>query len=205
MVVTARVHATRHLDLDLTEIVEVVEIIEALLDLLRHAQRARIGETAEIQPRARDHVRQRADVRHREPEAAQLAPDLVQIDLAHVRKQQVLVVRGANQPEAHALGEGGDGLHLLRCHVSRVLSVRLQRDEHRPISGDSMRPSVVAVPGLEVRVAPGGGFDVRQRLVGRRREMRTHAIDFDCFKARCTRARGVPFGFHLLAKARCAQ
>src|SRR5256885_12521826 len=47
-----------HLDLDVAQVVQVVEIVEALLDLLRHPERAGVGERAEIQPRAGDHVRE---------------------------------------------------------------------------------------------------------------------------------------------------
>src|SRR5947207_6509348 len=56
VVVAAGVHAAGHLDLDIPQVVQVVEIVEALLDLLRHPERAAIGEGAEIKHRAGDHV-----------------------------------------------------------------------------------------------------------------------------------------------------
>src|SRR3569833_1164798 len=72
VVMAACIHATRHLDLDVTKIVEIVQIVELHLDLVGDLERAGVGETAEIQPRARNHVREGADVGRGESEAAQL-------------------------------------------------------------------------------------------------------------------------------------
>ena len=103
----------------LAEVVQVVEIVEALLDLLHHGVGAGVGERAEIEPRAGDDVGERADVGLASPSASQLAPHGMQLALRHVREQQVLVVRGAHQAEADAVGEVGDRLHLRGRHVAR--------------------------------------------------------------------------------------
>src|SRR6266436_1014432 len=168
VVMPAGVHAAGHLDLDIAQVVQVVEIVEALLDLLRHPERAGIGERAEIQAGAGDHVRERADVRHGQLVARELEPHLVQLTLAHVREEQVLIVGGADEAEAHALGERRDRLHLLRAHVPRVLSVGLERHEHRAIPAHAVRTGVVAIPGLEGGLAPGhGGYRPAGSLPGR--------------------------------------
>ena len=74
VMMAAGVHAAGHLDLDFAEVVEIVEIIEAALDVARDADRAGVGEAAEIKARAGDHVGQRADIGGRELLAAQGEP-----------------------------------------------------------------------------------------------------------------------------------
>src|SRR6266436_2535138 len=201
VVMPARIHAAGHLYLDVAQVVQVVEIVEALLDLLRDPERAGIGERAEIQPRAGDHVRKGADVRHGELVAFELEPHLVQLALAHVREQQILIVGGADEAEAHALGERCDRLHLLTAHIPRVLSVRFERYEHRAIPAHAVGTGIVAIPGLEGGFAAGAGVEVLERLVGLRPEEAAHPLDFGGRQARSARARALPLGFHLLAEA----
>src|SRR5438105_13393862 len=74
-----------------SEVVEIVEIVEALLDLPGDAERAGVRERAEIQPGAGDHVGERADVGHGEPEPLELETCIIQILLPHVREQLTLV------------------------------------------------------------------------------------------------------------------
>src|SRR5918992_955181 len=62
MMMAAGIHAARHLDLDLTEIVEVVQIIEPLVDLPGDGDRAGIGERAVVESGTADHIRERADI-----------------------------------------------------------------------------------------------------------------------------------------------
>src|ERR1700693_5967778 len=75
VMVPAGIHAARHLDLDGTQVVEIVQIVEMRMNLLRDRYRAGIGETAEIESRAADHVRQRADIRGGELEAVERLPE----------------------------------------------------------------------------------------------------------------------------------
>ncbi len=84
VMMAAGVHAARHLDLDVAQVVEIVEIVEALLDLLGHIESSGIGERAEIQPRTGDHVGERADVGKRQAELVQL-PATVRADPAGAR------------------------------------------------------------------------------------------------------------------------
>src|SRR3546814_3282568 len=74
-VMTAAIHAAGHFDLDLADIVEVVERLEAIGDVLRHANRAGIGERAVVETRAADQVGQQADVRCRQAMFGQRLPD----------------------------------------------------------------------------------------------------------------------------------
>src|SRR5260221_14058478 len=93
MMVAASVHAARDVEVQLADVVQVVEIVEAALDVLGHRDRLGVGERAEIPARAANDVGQQADVRRGEAEAAQLEPQAVQLGLAHVGEDQVLLVR----------------------------------------------------------------------------------------------------------------
>src|SRR4030095_11973835 len=64
-VMAAAIHAAGHLQLNLAEVVQMIEVVETLVDLRGDRDRTRVGERAKIQPRAADHVRERADVRRR--------------------------------------------------------------------------------------------------------------------------------------------
>src|ERR1700676_230237 len=75
VMMAASVHTARHLDLDRAQVVEIIQIVEARVYLLGHVDRAGIGETAEIQPGAADHVGQRADIGSGESQGVELAPD----------------------------------------------------------------------------------------------------------------------------------
>src|SRR6185369_10466169 len=70
MVVAAGVHAAGDVEVELADLVQVVEVVEALLDRLRHRDRLRVGERAEVAARAADDVGEQADVRRREAEDA---------------------------------------------------------------------------------------------------------------------------------------
>ena len=97
VVVAARVHAARHVELEVAEIVQVVEIVEAPLDRFGDRNGLRVGERAEIAARAADDVGQEADVRRRETQRLQVVPEGMQVVLQHVGEHQVLLV-GDAQP-----------------------------------------------------------------------------------------------------------
>src|SRR6516165_11434065 len=201
VMVPAGVHAAGHLDLDLAEVVEVVEIIEAPLDLLRHRDRAGIGERAEVEPGAGDHVGERTDVRHREPESRELTPHLVKRALRYIGEQQVLGVGAADETEAHALGERRHTLHLGGSHVARHRTVSLERNEHGTVSRHAVCPRVVAVPGLEGDLATCARVAVFERLVGLWPEVPAYPLDLGRGEPRCAAARRLPLRLDLGAEA----
>src|SRR5579862_6996584 len=200
MMMAAGVHATGHLDFDLAQVVEVVEIVETLLYLAGNRDRAGVGESAEIESGAGDHVRERADVGCGEAVRRELLPRGMELVLRHVGEQQILAVGAAYQSEAEAIGEARNGFHLLRGHVTRDRVVRLERDEDRAVAGHAMRACVVAIPGLKGRLASTRDVDVGQRLVVRWAEAGAHSCHFGAVEACGVLAAERPFRLHLLAK-----
>src|SRR5215831_15626004 len=201
MMVATGVHAAGHFDLDLAEVVEIVEIIEALLDLLRHRDGAGVGERAEVESRAGDHVGQGTDVRHCEAERSELVPHLVKSVLRHIPEQQVLRVGAADETEAHALGEGRHALHLRGGHVARHRTVSLEGHEHGPVARHAVWPRVVAVPGLEGKLASRSRIVVLERLVGLWLEESADPLDLGRGELRCGGAARLPLGLDLRAEA----
>ena len=101
-----------------------------------------------------------------------------------MRQDQVLLVADADLVEAVALGEVGDGVHLLGGGIARDAADRLQRDGDDGVARHLVRRDVVLRPsarsrGSSSRAARSAGDRGRQRLEGRRREV----------GARCARAR----------------
>ena len=56
VMLAARVHAARHVEVDLADVVQVVEVVEAPLDRFGDRDRLRVGERAEVAARAADDV-----------------------------------------------------------------------------------------------------------------------------------------------------
>ncbi len=71
VVVAAGVHASRHVEVELADVVQIVEIVEAPLDRFGDRDRFRVRERAEVAARAADDVGQQADVGRRETEGPQ--------------------------------------------------------------------------------------------------------------------------------------
>src|SRR5690606_12379169 len=105
VMVTARVHAARDVELDLTDVVQVVEIVELVLDRFGDRNALGIGQRAEIAARAADDVGQQADVGRGEPVGARLFPYGVELAELDVGQYQVLFVRDANFTKAVAIGK----------------------------------------------------------------------------------------------------
>ena len=59
-------------------------------------------------------------IRRGEIERHGFLPDGVEVCLTHVRQQQVLLVRDTQLAEAVAVGEIGDGIHLVGGRVARA-------------------------------------------------------------------------------------
>ena len=87
MVVSAGIHAARHLDVEFAQVVLVIVIVETIVDEFRDVDGAGIGEAAEIEPRAADHVGEGADVGRREAGLRQGLPQLEGFFLLDVREQ----------------------------------------------------------------------------------------------------------------------
>ena len=62
MVVAARVHATRYIEVEFTDVVLIIEIVEAALYRLRHRYGFRVGQRAEIATGTADNVGNHADI-----------------------------------------------------------------------------------------------------------------------------------------------
>ena len=197
VVVAAGVHAPGDLDAHVAEVVQVVRIVEERVDPPGHGDGLGVGEAAEIQPRAADHVGRGADVRGRESERREPLPQRVQVVEGHVGEQQVLVVGGAHQAEAVALRQQGRPVHLLGGHVARRGVGRLEGDERRAVAGLPVLGGVGAHPSRERGVRGLRGLEARgihERPVGRRLEVRAQGVDLVGFERRDVAPGDAPFG-----------
>src|SRR5450830_478819 len=182
VVVTAGVHATGNVQVQLADIEQVVEIVEAALDRLGDRDRLGVGQGAEVTARAADDVGQQADVRRGETVLAQFAPEGEQLALFHVGENDVLLVGSAQLAEAVALGQVGDGIELLVGHVARRYAGGLEGQGHGHIAGLFVGQGVAGTPAGEagVLLVQFGQFGdlVAQGLVVRVDEVFGDAMDF---------------------------
>src|SRR3569832_1209340 len=96
MMMPAGIDAAADLDLQLTDLLLPHDIGELLGDVLRNRDRARIGEVAVVQPRARDDVGDQPRIRRGEVQRLQPGKDRRQVALAHMRQHQILLVADAH-------------------------------------------------------------------------------------------------------------
>ena len=179
-VMAAAVHAARHFQLDVAQVVQVVEIVETLVDLFRDRNRSGIRERAEVESWAANHVGERADIRRREIDRFQRLPHFEQISLLHIGEQQVLIVRGANETERILVGEIRHSIHFLVRHVARRSCRRFQGNERDTIARHLVPLRVALIPGAEFGRPSRQHIFVGQLLVARRREERFDALDLSC-------------------------
>src|SRR6266571_1656539 len=158
MMMAARVDAAGYVDVQAAEAAGDVEIAEAARQVLRHRDRARIGEAAVVEPRAGDDVRHQPDVGGGDADRVERAPQRVKIALAHVRQHQVLLVADADLARAVALGEIGNRVHLLGGGVAGRTALGLERERDDGVARHAVAGDRIAEPGVE---APIG----RARLV----------------------------------------
>jgi hypothetical protein len=118
VVVAAGVHAARDVERNVADVVQIVEVVELVVHRRGDRQRAGVGQRAEVAAGAADHVGQQADVGRRQAVAAGDLPDFIQIALPDVGENHVLFVADAQLAEAEAVGEVGDGDHLLLGDVA---------------------------------------------------------------------------------------
>ena len=71
---SAGVHAARHVELDVADVVEIVEIVEAALDRLGNRNGFGVGKGAEIPTRTAHDTGQQSDIRGGEAKRLQFAP-----------------------------------------------------------------------------------------------------------------------------------
>src|ERR1043165_1206902 len=198
VVVAAGVHAARDVEVELADVVKVIEVVEALLDGLGHRDRLGVGERAEVAARAGDDVGEQPDVGRGEAELARLAPERGQVRFSHVGENQVLLVRDAQLAERIAIGEIGDRLHLLACHVARRNAGLLEGERDGGVPGHLVSMHVAPFPALET--GPAERLDRRQAFVARTGEARFDAPHvFLGQRSRAVLASG-PLGFDFLAE-----
>src|SRR5882724_7308007 len=181
MMVAAGIDAAGDLDLQLADVEQLGQVGEMLADLLRHRDRAGVGERAVVEAGAGDDVAGQADIRRRQLQRLQQLPQLVEIGLGDVRQHQVLLVADAHLAEAVAIGEIGDGVHLRIRGVAGDAARRLQRQRDDRIALPLVRRHVGADPAGETDVAPQRAFILRhrgvERAIGRWREEAADAFD----------------------------
>ena len=139
-------------------------IAEALRQLLRDRDRARIGEAAIVEARAGDDVGDEPDIRRREAVRFELLPQLRQVALRNMRQHQVLLVADADFAEAVAVGEIGDGVHLLGGGVAGRRAGRLQRQRDDGVARLLVVRDRIVEPGGEGAVFLAGARQ-RRRIV----------------------------------------
>ena len=175
VVMAAGVDAAGDLDAQLADRLLALEIREALGDALGHGDRARVRERAVVEARAGDDVAREPDVGRGKAERDEGLPEREELAGLDVGEHQVLLVRHANLAEAQALGEIGQGLHLVGADVARHLADRLERDVGDGIARLEMRRRVVPQPAREGRIGTPLGLEAGWRrcdlLVGGGREM----------------------------------
>ena len=202
--VSAGVHATGDVDLDVADVVEVVEIVEALLDGFGDRDRLGVRQVAEIAAGAADHVGEQTDVRRRQSSLPQQRPQLVESGLLDVGQHQVLFVRRARFAEAEAVGEIGDQIELRVGDVARRDAGLLQRQHHRGIARPLVGPHVALRPrgeGLVVALfAQIAGVVAGQRAVVGIDEVRRDSRDLVLGQRRRAAAAMLPFVLDLFAK-----
>src|SRR5262245_3525002 len=181
VVVAAGIHTAGNVEVQLAYIVLIVEVVEALLDRLRHGNRLRVGKRAEISPRAGDDVRDKPDIGTREPKRLYFTPQSMQLRLAHIGKDQVLLVRNAQFAHAVAVGKIRHCVHLVGCNIAWRNARLLERQRHRGIAGHLVRMNVALRPGRERRLRSAARNVARvlgrESRIGRSREAGFDALD----------------------------
>src|SRR5437660_12053042 len=99
MVMAARVHAARDIEVELTDVVQIVEVVETALDRFGNRYRFGVCQRAEVAAGTAHDVRQQSDVRRRNAERLQLGPQREEVRLTHVREDQILLMRHAELAE----------------------------------------------------------------------------------------------------------
>ena len=121
-------------------------------DLLGHRDRARIGQAAVVEAGAGDDVGDQIDVGRGDADLVERAPQRREIALGDVRQRQILLMADANLAETVALGEIGDGVHLLRGGVAGRPSLGLERERHDGVARELVVADRIVEPNAEAVV-----------------------------------------------------
>ena len=108
VMVAAGVHAARNVDGELADVLKRCGVAEVPADVLRNGNRTRIGKGAEIETRAGNDVRQRADVGRSKGKRPQFMPERMQVGLPDIRKNQILPMRYPQFTKTEAVCQFGN-------------------------------------------------------------------------------------------------
>ena len=171
MVMAASVDAAGDFQLQLADVALPLERGEAARDVLRHDDRARIGQRAIVEAGASDDVGDEVGVGRRQLDFDQLVVDRLEVGARHVRQDQVLLVADPDLVERICLGDIGDRFHLAVAGVAGRLADAFQRDRHRGIVGMPVRDDVLVEPFAKAAGIEPGKPDglVALRPCGQRR------------------------------------
>ncbi len=175
---------------------------EPLGDALRDRDRAGVGERAIVEARAGDDVGDEPGVGLGQADVLQRGIDGTQVLDAHVRQHQVLLVRDAHLVEGIALGEIGDGVHLLGAGIARDAADRLQRDGDKGVARLLVGVRVARHPALEAAVGRAQRHLGGPAVEGRRGEIRLDAADLGLGQLERALADALPLLLHLRRRTR---
>src|SRR5260370_25814851 len=77
----------------------------------------------------------------------------------------------------------------------------LEADKGSAVAGNPVRPRVVPIPGLELRLPACGDIDVLQCFIGRRLEERADPLDLRCVEHWSDMLCRLPFSLDLVAES----
>ncbi len=170
VMVTAGIDAAGDIDVQPSEIAGQIEVLETARDLLGHRDRARVGQAAVVEAGAGDDVGDQIDVGRGDPDFLERAPQRRKVTLGNVRQRQILLMADANLAETVALGEIGDGVHLLRGGIAGRPSLGLERERHDGIAGELVVGDGIVEPNAEAvvraRLCQFGGVVLEGLVVG---------------------------------------
>src|SRR5438132_193098 len=117
-----------------------------------HRDWARVGQAAVVGAGAGDDVGDQLDVGRGAPDFLERPPQRRKITLGNMRQRQILLMADANLAETVALGEIGDGVHLLRGGIAGRPSLGLERERHDGIAGELVVGDGIVEPNAEAVV-----------------------------------------------------
>src|SRR3989338_3931234 len=146
VVVTAGVHATGDIQVDIADVEQVIQVVKTALNGFGNRDRLGVGQRAEVAARAADDIGQQTDVRRGETVFTQLAPQGEQLRLLNIREDDVLVMAVAHFAKAVAVGQVGNRIKLLVGDIARRHAGWLERQSHGDIAWLLVRESVALTP-----------------------------------------------------------
>jgi hypothetical protein len=176
MMVAAGIDAAGDLDLQIADLGLPLGIAEAVGNLLRHGDRAGIGQRAIVEPRAGDDIGDQAGIGCRQAISQQRPVERLEIGQRHMRQHQVLLVGDADLVVGELLGEPRHRIHLVGGRIAGNSADRLQGNRHhgvvrvpvrRDIAADPLgKPGIGLLPGGQFTPALSAGFERGRREIG---------------------------------------